>query len=117
MADRLVLRQNDLQPYYRVKVVDSDGNAVSVDGASIVCTMKARADGTVKIDRQSAGINLTAPLLGEFEYRWQDGDTAAVGLYDIEFEVTPQSGGKFTVPSKPGEAEVLIAASLDSQVS
>jgi hypothetical protein len=114
MAKTLRLRQNDLQPYYRAKVEDSDGSAVDLTGASIVCTMKARG-GSVKIDRQNAGINITGAAAGEFEYRWQAGDTDTVGPYDVEFEISPQSGGKFTVPAKAGEAEVIIAASLDSQ--
>ncbi len=108
----LYLKRNDLQPYYRVKVEDSDGNAVDLTGADIVCTMKAPG-GTLKIDRQSTGIVITAAASGEFEYRWQAGDTDTAGKYQIEFEITPASGGKFTVPGK-GEAVVIIQESLDT---
>lgn len=114
MAKRFCIKVNDLQPYYKVKVVDSDGNPVPLPGASIVCTMLARGGSSPKIDRQSTGINVTDEDGGEFEYQWQNGDTDTVGLYDIEFEITPQSGGKFTIPVKD-EAKVAIVASRDSQ--
>jgi hypothetical protein len=71
-------------------------------------------DGTLKLDRQSAGINITDAAGGEFEYRWQAGDTDTVGRHEIEFEITPASGGKFTVPASE-RAYVIIRDSLDAQ--
>jgi len=108
----LIMKRNDLQPYYYAEIKDADGNPVNIAGAAIVCTMKGSA-GTLKIDRQSAGINITDGPNGKFEYRWQAGDTDTPGKYYIEFEVTPAAGGKFTVPARD-RAEVIIVDSLDS---
>lgn len=114
MADIFHIKKNDLQPYYRVKVVDSEGNAVSLSGASVLCTMKDTGAGTLKIDRQSGGVAVTDEGAGEFEYRWQAGDTDTAGRFLIEFEVVPLSGGKFTVPQKE-PAVVIVRDSLDNQ--
>lgn len=112
----LKLSTNDIQPYYRVTVKDSDGALIDLTGASIVCTMKDSATGAVKINRQSAGIVIASQTTnkGEFEYRWQSGDTGTAGSYYIEFEVTPASGGKFTLPGPAeGPAQVIVVAGLD----
>ncbi len=114
---KLQLHTNDLQPYYRVTVKDSDSNLIDLTGATVVCTMKESANGAVKINRQSAGIVIANQTTnkGEFEYRWQTGDTNTAGSYNIEFEITPQSGGKFTLPSPDqGQAVVPIVADYDN---
>jgi len=113
MLDTLYLKKNDLQPYYYVQVTDHDGNVIDLSGASIVCTMRHQ-DGTLKIDRQSAGISITDAASGEFEYRWQASDTDTTGRHEIEFEITPAAGGKFTVPASD-RAYVIIRDSLDAQ--
>lgn len=115
MADELNIKQYDLQPYYYVTAQDSAGAAINLTGASIVCTMKNRRTGAVAIDRQSAGINITTPASGQFEYRWQSGETDVAGEYYIEFEITPTSGGKFTLPARSIEAIVMIEPSLDGE--
>ena len=100
------LKADDTQPYYRVKIEDSDGDAVPLSGATIYCTMTSTG-GTVKINHQNTGITITDATNGEFEYRWQTGDTDTAGFYVIEFEINPSGGGKFTLPT--GEvAEVII---------
>lgn len=96
----LTITQYDLQPYYYAQAKDSDG-VINLTGASIVCNLKNSLDNTIKINRQSAGINITDAVNGEFEYRWVSGDTDITGDYLIEFEVTPSSGGKFTLPQAP----------------
>ena len=115
MADILYITQYDLQPYYYVTAQDQAGTAINLTGASIVCTMRNRRTREIVIDRQSAGISITGASTGQFEYRWQAGDTDLVGDYHIEFELTPTTGGKFTLPSRAHEAEVSIRESLDSQ--
>lgn len=108
------LKKNDLQPYYPAQVKDSYDAAVDITGATIYCTMKSLSTGTVKINRQATGINISDATNGKFEYRWQSGDTNTAGRYAIEFEINPVSGGKFTVPA--GDiAPVQIKESLDTQ--
>jgi hypothetical protein len=109
------IKVNDLQPYYYSGAQDADGEVVNLSGATIYCTMKAARGGTLKIDRQTTGINITDAANGQFEYHWQSGDTDTVGKYYIEFEVNPTSGGKFTLPADPEErAEVQVVSSLDT---
>ena len=110
------IKQHDGQPYYPVTVKDSDGDVVDISGATIKCTMKNTRTESLHIDQQTSGCIITSGDLGAFEYRWQTGsnDTAVVGEYNIEFEITPGSGGKFTLPSKPSEvAKVFVVKSLD----
>jgi len=108
----LNIKQHDLQPYYRSKVVDSDGIAVDCTGASAVFTM-VDSTGTIVINR-SPNVTFTNAALGEMEYRWSGTDTDITGKYSIEFEVTPLTGGKFTVPVTE-KAPVKIWPSLDDQ--
>ena len=115
MIKTFYLTQFDLQPYYPVQVLSSDNNAYNLNGVTIVCTMKTKKGNTVKINRQSTGINISDAANGKFEYRWRNVDVDTTGEYYIEFEITPASGGKFTVPNpKDGRAQVTIVAGLDS---
>lgn len=107
---KLPLIQHDLQPYYYAKAKQADGTVINLTGASILCTMKAPGATSNKIDRRTTGIVITNAATGEFELRWQAGDTNTVGSYYLEFEVTPQSGGKFTL----GPGTVQINAGQDS---
>ncbi|OHB72741.1 MAG: hypothetical protein A2W23_01255 [Planctomycetes bacterium RBG_16_43_13] len=114
----LHLTQYDLQPAYPVKVIDSSGAAIDLTGATIRCTMGSISVGALKINRQTTGIVIAnqATNKGEFEYQWQTNDTDTPNSYYIEFEITPASGGKFTVPChNDGKAKVVISAGLDSQ--
>lgn len=111
---KMELKANDLQPVYKVRHVDYNDDPINLIGATIYCTMKAE-DGTLKINRQTTGISITDGAKGEFQYTWQAGDTDTAGLYDIEFEIVPASGGKFTIPSSEMErAQILINADLDA---
>ena len=120
-VDKLRIKRNDLQPYYYFTAKDQAGAVIDLAGATIRCTMRLWDPDTgiyasgKKIDRQTAGINVTDAAAGEGEYQWQAGETDTSGIYRIEFEVTPGSGGKFTIPNpKYGEAEVVIHDDLDA---
>ena len=109
----LLIKKNDLQPHYPEQVKDSAGTVVNLTGATIYCTMKNIVDdGTLKINRQTTGINISDAVQGKFEYQWQTGNTDTAGKYYIEFEINPASGGKFTVPPDDS-AIVWIKESLD----
>lgn len=110
------IKKNDLQPYYYATVKDSNDTGVNLTGATIYCTMKNTSTGMVEINRQTTGIVIANQTTnpGEFEYHWQAADTDTVGTYQIEFEINPASGGKFTVPAVPTYATVKIYESLDA---
>jgi hypothetical protein len=110
---KLELKRDDLQPIFYVSHVDRNDDPVNLTGATIRCTMKDE-EGTKKINRQTAGITITDGAKGEFQYQWQSGDTDTPGLYYIEFEIEPATGGKFTIPSNSFEtAQITIHESLD----
>ena len=104
---KLDLTQHDEQGHYKVEFKDTEGNVQDLTGATIVCSMKNIESGVLKIDRQSAGINVTDEANGLFQYEWVTGDTDTVGRYQIEFEITPASGGKVTIPN-PGQGRAIV---------
>jgi hypothetical protein len=113
MIKPLTITKNDFQPYYYFKAQDSTGAVIDLTGATIYCTMK-HSSGTVKINRQTAGIVITNASAGEGEYHWQPGDTDMTGSYYIEIEINPLSGGKFTLPENE-KAQIVVKDSLDTQ--
>ena len=109
------LTKNDEAPVYSVVHEDTEGNPQDITSAAIVCSMKNTKTGELKIDRQSIGITITDATNGAFEYAWQTGETDTPGKYQIEFEITPASGGKFTIPNPTqGKALVEIHDSMDA---
>lgn len=113
MVDALKIKKDDLQPYYNGRATSGDNIAINITGATIYCTMKNRRTKSIKINRQTSGINLDLAASGDFSYRWVSGDTNTVGQYDIEFEINPSSGGKFTFPSAHEQAVVEVVDTLD----
>ena len=103
------IKRNDLQPYLYVTMQSSTGTAIDLTGATIVATMKDIESGTLKINRQSAGVTATSASTGAVQYEWQSGDTDTTGNYHFEFEVTPASGGKFTLPTRKSLVVNIIA--------
>ena len=115
MIETFYLTKNDLQPYYKVSLTDSGGVPIDLTGATIKCSMKNLASGVLKINQQTTGVAVTSAATGEFEYRWQTADVDAAATYAIEFEITPATGGKFTIPNPgDGRAIVVIMESLDA---
>jgi len=98
--ETLNIKRHDLQPYYKFKITDSSGTAISCEGASVCFTMVG--DTGIVVNR--APCVLTNATLGEGEYRWAGTDTAVAGTYEIEIEIEPAQDiygnypGKFTVP-------------------
>jgi len=119
MIPILYVKRNDLQPYYKVRAKDAAGTVIDLTGATIVATMNSynpetgAISATKKVD--GAACTVTDATGGDFEYRWAAGDVDTAGTYVIEFQVTPSSGGKFTLPNlKEGRALVHIVADLDA---
>ncbi|MEK6849669.1 MAG: hypothetical protein AABY01_03820 [Nanoarchaeota archaeon] len=115
MIKTFYITQHDLQPYYPVQVKSTSGGVVDLTSATIRCNMKTKKGTAIQINRGTTGVNVSDATNGNFEYRWQSGETGTTGQFYIEFEITPSSGGKFTVPNyKDGRAEVQIVAGLDN---
>lgn len=105
----LTLKRNDLQPYLYAQAIESTGTAIDLTGATVMATMRDVDVGTLKINRQSAGVNVTVASTGTFQYEWQSGDTNTTGTFSFEFEIAPASGGKFTLPVKHDLIITIVA--------
>lgn len=113
------LKRNDLQPYYYFHVTDSNGDDIDVSSATIRVNMIHVQSLTTIISRQTAGVSFTDTVngdsasVGKGHYSWASSDTAIAGKFKFEIEVTPISGGKFTLPSGPEKALVVITSDFD----
>ena len=88
------IKQGDRLPYLNATLVDSDGVAVNLTGASANFLMRNEA-GTVVVNASASVVSAAA---GTVRYIWAAGDTATVGEYNAEFEIT-SDGLKRTFPS------------------
>lgn len=88
MADKYVIKQHDLEPPFRVRLLDGTTPVANLDDADSLRFIVANRAG-VKID---AAIVPVAPQTGTnvgwVEYQWVSGDTDTVAAYDAEVEVT-----------------------------
>lgn len=110
----MIIKQNDTRPYARATLYSDAGQNTILDVSTAVVsgvtfTMKLQG-GALVIDEEPADLT-TDGEDGKVEYRWQAGDTSAIGIYDAEFEVTFVDGGKQTFPHE-GNLTIEIVAEL-----
>lgn len=87
--------QGDTQ-YFDVSVVDSDGSAVDLTGASIKYTLEHRHSSITK--SVGNGITVTNATGGEFEIKLQSADTSSIsGTGRHQVEITDSDGDVATV--------------------
>ncbi len=110
----LQITVHDLQPYYYFHFRDSNGN-IDLTGATLRTTLKNIETGTRVINRATDRTTVTSATGGLGEVRWSAGDTDVIGIYALEIEVTPSSGGKFTFPPRGERALVEIVKAQDTQ--
>lgn len=92
------IKQGDRLPPVEAALQRADGTAVTLAGATVKFLMRVR--GTVAPVVVDAAAVVVDAGTGQVRYDWADGDTATVGDYDAEFEVTvTASGKKQTVPN------------------
>ena len=102
------IKQNDTSPSLEATL--SDANLVPVDlaGATVMLHMKA-IGGDVVLDEQ---MTVTDAEGGVVQYDWQAGDTATVGTYYVEFEVTYSDASVETFPNT-GSLPLVITRELN----
>ena len=108
MTEKFHIKRYDRQPAYRVQVINSSGTPEDISSASINFAMENKTTGVKVNSGTTAGCSLSNPSSGIFDYIWQASDTVEAGVFKIEFEITPISGGKFTVPAKDEDEAVII---------
>lgn len=90
------VKQNDTSPAMLATLQDAAGAAVSIVGASVRFHMRPIGSSQIKVD--AAAVIVTA-LDGIVRYDWQASDTAVVGSYQAEFEVTYADASIETFPN------------------
>lgn len=90
------IKQNDTRPIISATLIDGDGSNVNLDGATVKFIMR-------KVGATSATTDASATIAdatkGKVTYSWSASDTATVGSYEGEFEVTFAGGGVQTFPN------------------
>jgi len=90
------VKQNDTSPSILATLKDAAGAAVSLAGASVRLHMRKIGFTQVTVD-QAATIVTAAS--GEVRYDWVAADTAAVGSYEAEIEITNSDASIETFPN------------------
>lgn len=90
------LKQNDTSPAIQTTLIDGDGLPVDITGNLGVRFHVRDAEGTVIIDTAATVVNASE---GVVLYEWLPSDTATVGTFQGEFEVTYVDGKVETFPN------------------
>jgi len=90
------IKRNDTSPAMLATLVDADGNAVDITGASVRFHMRPIGQSQNTVD--SAAVIVT-PLEGIVRYNWLASDTDSSGTYQAEFEVTYADASIETFPN------------------
>lgn len=101
-SDPFLFKQNDNRPKIRLYAKQGPaGSVVPIDltnATTAVFNMRLAVGSTVIVSRGAATI-LTPATAGGLEYTLATADTATVGNYLGEFEITFSDGGVLTVPN------------------
>ena len=86
------IRQNDTAPYFRKTLVDENGAAINLTGATIVFSMRRADDPSAALTVSRQAVAIVTAASGIAEYRWAAANTATAGHYDAEMEETTSGG-------------------------
>lgn len=90
------IKENDTTPSLRASLLDGSGDPVDLIGTTVRFYMRLIGSSTVAIDAVASVISEPGGIV---QYDWVDGDTADVGSYQAEFEVTYADGNIETFPN------------------
>lgn len=79
------IKQNDTSPAMLATLQDADGNVINLTAASVRFHMRQIGSKQVLVDEAAV---VVTPLEGLVRYNWNPADTAAIGSFQAEFEVT-----------------------------
>lgn len=106
------IKAGDTAPALTVALKDGT-NPLNLTAATVRFRMRPKTGGALTVDQPAAIVG--NPLDGIVKYQWQTGDTAAPGLYEVEWPVTFGNGEKQTFPAD-GYMEVEVEAALTAVV-
>lgn len=114
MADRFYIKQYDLRPDLRVRLLDEDVAVDLTGAASALFLMRNRRSG-LKISAAMTILDQTQDATkGVVSYSWQAGDTAIHGDFQGEVQVTWPGSKPQTFPAN-GYITVSIGKDLGGQ--
>lgn len=90
------IKQNDTRPNIAATLIDGDGSVASLDGSTVVFKMRKVGETSTTVNSSAVVTNASG---GVVTYTWSASDTATVGSYQGEFEVTYSGGGVQTFPN------------------
>jgi len=90
------IKQNDTSPNLRAILKDGDEVAINLTDATINFHMRTVGGETAVVD---ASASIVSAENGIVQYIWDAADTATVGSYQAEFEVTFAGGAVETFPN------------------
>lgn len=103
---KFYIKRNDTASSFQVTLLDANGDAVDLTGATVKFIMSKGT--TVKVSHSAIIVNATS---GQVRYDWETGDTDEGGFYRAEWEVTDSQNRIQTFPN-PGYDEVVITQDL-----
>tara|TARA_R110002153_G_scaffold17336_1_gene60172 strand:- start:1016 stop:1339 length:324 start_codon:yes stop_codon:yes gene_type:complete len=90
------IKENDTTPSLRAELLNGSGDAVDLINTTVRFHMRA-IGGSVAIINSVASV-ISEPL-GIVQYDWVSGNTADIGSYHAEFQVTYADGNVETFPN------------------
>lgn len=92
----VTMKAGDRLPIMTAKLVDENGAAVNLTGATVRFIMRPKFQSSVKIN---AAATILAALTGDVKYEWAALDTDTPGSYRGEWEVKFSDGRVATFPN------------------
>lgn len=107
-ADPFTIKQGDTKPDLVRTLVNADGSAIDLTGATVQFHMKRRG-GSLKVDKAAT---VTDDEYGEVTVEWEADDTDEAGTFRGEFEITLTGGEIVTVPND-GDMQVNVVKQIN----
>ena len=90
------VKQNDTSPSMLATLQDAGGDVINLTSADVRFHMRKISSGAVVVDNAASVVTADQGLV---RYDWQSDDTASIGSYLAEFEVTYGDGTVETFPN------------------
>lgn len=90
------IKQNDTSPFMLATLKDANENLIDLTSATVRFHMRRVGSSEVVVDNSAIVVNEDQ---GAVKYVWQATDTAEIGSYQAEFEVTYFDGSIETFPN------------------
>lgn len=90
------IKQNDTVPSIRAILENGSGNAVDLIDTTVRFHMRAIGSTSVSVDADASVVNANTGIV---QYDWDAADTASIGSFQAEFEVTYSDGTIETFPN------------------